>query len=54
MLDCPLFPGSLSYYEGEASALRLLVPQTPGVVRILGEQSHLPGQARVPGRSSIL
>jgi len=39
ILDCPLFPGYLFYYGGKDPALQLLVLQTPGVVRILGEQS---------------
>jgi len=39
ILDCPLFPGYLFFYGVEDPALQLLVLQTPGVVRILGEQS---------------
>ena len=39
ILDCPLFPGYLFFYGVADPALQLLVLQTPGVVRILGEQS---------------
>lgn len=46
MLDCPLFPGYLFFYGMGDPAIQLLVLQTPGVVRILGE--HTNGFTSVP------
>src|SRR5262249_17805903 len=40
ILDCPLFPGYLFFYGVEDPTLQLLVLQTPGVVKVLGEQSN--------------
>jgi len=38
--ECSLFPGYLFYYELKNPGLQPLVPQTPGVARILGESCH--------------